>query len=148
MKRNVLKEKSFDFAVSIIELYKNLQESKREFVMTKQILRSGTSIGANISESEHAESKTDFVHKLAIAQKECSESMYWLELLVKTGYLQQNEFKHIHSEAIELMKLLITIIRTTKSNLGRLSKPNQISEEPNQVLPTKPTSQIPNQINH
>ena len=80
-KKNILRDKSFAFAVRIAKLYRYLVENKKEFVLSKQLLRSGTSIGANIREAYNAESKKDFIHKLAIAQKECDESLYWLELL-------------------------------------------------------------------
>jgi four helix bundle protein len=86
MKENVIKSKTMSFALRIVNLYKFLQE-KKEFVMSKQLLRSGTSIGAVVRESEHAESKMDFVHKLAIAQKEANESDYWLELLHKSDFM-------------------------------------------------------------
>jgi four helix bundle protein len=118
MKENTLKEKSFSFAVLIVELYKNLQESKKEYVLTKQLLRTGTSIGANIREAEFAESKTDFIHKLAIAQKECSETIYWIELLLITKYLENQNYDRIHSNSIELMKLLTASIKTAKSNIN------------------------------
>jgi four helix bundle protein len=117
MKENTLKEKSFSFAVLIVDLFKNLQESKKEYILTKQLLRSGTSIGANIREAEFAESKSDFIHKLAIAQKECSETIYWIELLLITKYLDKHDFCKVHNNSIELMKLLSASIKTAKSNL-------------------------------
>ncbi len=83
-RKNVLKKKSFEFAIKIVEMYKFLCESKREFVLSKQVLRSGTSIGANVREANHAQSGKDFIHKLSIAQKECDETLYWLELLYTT----------------------------------------------------------------
>ncbi len=88
MRRNIVKDKSFDFAVRIVNLSKYLTEQKREYVLSKQILRSGTAIGALIRESEQAESKADFIHKLAIALKEANETDYWLDLLHKTEYLE------------------------------------------------------------
>ena len=81
MKENIVKVKSFSFAVRIVKLYRHLCEAKKEFVLSKQLLRSGTSVGAMIRESEHSESKPDFIHKMAIAQKEINETIYWLELL-------------------------------------------------------------------
>lgn len=117
MKDNIVKHKSFLFAVRIVNLYKHLCESDKEYVLSKQLLRSGTSIGAMIRESEHSESKLDFIHKLAIAQKECSETMYWIELLHETKYLSDPEFQSIHNDAEELIKLLAAIIKTTKANL-------------------------------
>lgn len=86
---NVLKDKSFAFALAVIRLYKMLIEVKKEYIMSKQLMRSATSVGAMIREAQNAESKMDFVHKLAIAQKECDESLYWLELLTASNYLQK-----------------------------------------------------------
>lgn len=86
MKENVLKEKSFSFAVKIVKLYKFLEEEKKEYVLSKEVLRSGTSVGAMVKESESSESKLDFIHKLSIAQKEINETIYWLELLFETDY--------------------------------------------------------------
>src|ERR1700722_271622 len=99
MEKSILRDCSFKFAIEIIKLYKNLVESKREFILSKQLLKSGTSIGAMIREAKNAESKNDFIHKLAIAQKECDETLYWLELLQKSDYLELNEFMKIHDKA-------------------------------------------------
>ncbi|NOZ74488.1 MAG: four helix bundle protein [FCB group bacterium] len=101
----VVVEKSFALAVRIILLYKYLTTQKKEFVLSKQLLRSGTSIGANIRESQNAESKADSIHKLAIAQKECDESLCWIELLKETDYLSPAEFDKIHRETGELQKM-------------------------------------------
>ncbi len=117
MKDNIVKSKSFLFAIRIINLYKHLCESEKEYVLSKQLLRSGTSIGAMIRESEHSESKADFIHKLSIAQKETNETMYWIELLHETQYLSDIQFQSIHNDAKELIKLLASIIKTTKTNL-------------------------------
>jgi len=117
MKENVLKEKSFRFAVRIVNLYKYLCEDKKEFVLSKQILRSGTSIGAMIHEAEHSESKADFIHKLAIAQKEINETIYWLELLKETEYISLKEFESINTDATEIIKLITSIIKTSKKLL-------------------------------
>lgn len=117
-KKNILVEKSFDFSVSIVHFYKSLIESKKEFVLSKQLLRSGTAIGALIREAQNAESKMDFVHKLGIAQKECDETIYWLELLYKTDYIAENMFNLHCEKAKELLKLLRTIILTTKKNIN------------------------------
>ena len=114
MKENVIKEKSFLFAIEIVSLYKILVERK-EFVLSKQLLRSGTSIGANVRESEHAQSKADFIHKLSIALKEANETEYWLDLLHETKYLSQTEFENIKPSIIELLKLLTSIINTSKT---------------------------------
>jgi four helix bundle protein len=114
--KNIIKTKSFEFAVRIVKLYKHISETKKEYTLTKQLLRCGTSIGANVSEAQNAESKADFIHKLAIAQKEATETIYWLELLQTTDYLSVTEFNSIHNDAIELIKLLTTIIKTSKVN--------------------------------
>jgi four helix bundle protein len=113
-----LQDKSFEFAVRVIRLYKYLTEVKREFVISKQLLRSGTAPGALIREAQNAESKMDFIHKLAIAQKECDETAYWLELLVRTEFLTELEFKSIHDEAIELLKMIRSAILTTKATIA------------------------------
>lgn len=118
MKENIVKNKSFTFAVRIVKLYQYLCENKREFVLSKQLLRSGTSVGAMIREAEHAETKNDFKHKLAIAQKEINETIYWLELLKETAYLNDEEFISINEDAIEIIKLLTTIIKSVKSNIA------------------------------
>ncbi|MCH8555964.1 MAG: four helix bundle protein [Schleiferiaceae bacterium] len=118
-KKNVLKNKSFAFALDCVRLYKLLSDEKREFVMSKQLLRSATSVGANIREAQNAESKMDFVHKLAIAQKECDESIYWLELLKAAEYISPEQFKNIESQAGSILKMLKSAILTTKQNLKR-----------------------------
>ena len=114
MKKNVLKEKSLDFALNIIELHKRLTADKKEFVLSKQLLRSGTWIGANVREAEYAQSKPDFIHKLTIALKEANETDYWIELLFLSGYLETNDFEQIKIKVTEQLKLLTSIINTTK----------------------------------
>lgn len=104
------------FSLEIIDLYK-LLNGRREFVISKQVLRSGTSIGALIRESEHAESKLDFIHKLAIAQKEANETGYWLELLYKADLIDENMFLKINQDLVEIQKILSSIIITTKNKL-------------------------------
>lgn len=116
VKENVIKLKSFAFSIRIVRLHQYLRESKREFVLSKQILRCGTSVGALVRESEQAESRPDFRHKLSIAQKEINETLYWLELLNATGYLGKIEFESIHNDAVELIKILTNIIKSIKSN--------------------------------
>ncbi|MBU0560362.1 MAG: four helix bundle protein [Bacteroidetes bacterium] len=115
MKENVIKNKSFDFAVRIVTLSKYLIECKKEFILSKQVLRSGTSIGASVRESEHAESKADFIHKLSIALKEANETEYWLQLLEKAKYITLTEFESMNLDLTELLKLLTSIIKTSKS---------------------------------
>lgn len=116
MKKNIVKEKSYFFAIQIIELYKILI-SKQEFVLSKQLLRSGTAVGALVQESEHAESKKDFIHKLSISLKEANETTYWLNLLFDTKYITKTEFDNINDLNIELIRLLVTIIKSSKNNL-------------------------------
>ena len=116
MKENIVKDKSFDFAVRIVNLYKFLKD-KEEYVLSKQLLRSGTSVGAMIREGEFAEIKADFIHKMAIAQKECNETLYWLELLCKTEYLTKEQFENINTDAIEIIKLLTSIINKAKKSM-------------------------------
>lgn len=118
MKENIVKDKSFGFAVRIVNLYKHLREVKKEYILSKQLLRCGTSVGAMIRESEHAESKSDFVHKMAIAQKEINETLYWLELLKATDFLTIEQFDTINAEAIEILKLITKIIKTTKATIN------------------------------
>src|ERR1700680_45892 len=98
---NVVKEKSFAFAVRVVNLYKYLCAEKKEYVIAKQLLRSGTAIGALVREAEQAESKPDFVHKMAIALKEANETAYWPELLKETNYLEPTAFSSIHQDAVE-----------------------------------------------
>jgi len=106
--------KSKAFAIRTIKLYKHLKDNKQEFVISKQLLRSGTSIGANIAESRYAASKSDFTNKLSIALKEANESEYWLELLYETDYIDKKEFDSLISDIRELLKLLIASIKTSK----------------------------------
>lgn len=114
MKENILKEKSMSLAVRMVNLYKYLTEEKKEYVLSKQVLRSGTSVGAMVYESEHSESTSDFIHKLAIAQKEINETLYWLELLSRTDYITPKEYDSIRTDATEVIKLLTSILKTTK----------------------------------
>lgn len=114
MKKNVIKEKSFAFAIEVVKVYKSIIQTHREYVISKQLLRSGTSIGALYREAEYAESKKDFIHKMGIAQKECNETLYWVELLSETEYLTKEEFDSLNQKAQELMRLITSIIRTSK----------------------------------
>ena len=116
MKENKLAELSMDFSVDIIELVKNLK-SKHETIISNQIGRSGTSIGANIHEAQYAQGKKDFVSKLEIALKEASETGYWLELLYKTKYIDEQKFKDIFSKCTSLRVMLIASCKTTKANM-------------------------------
>ena len=118
MAENIIKIKSFNFALRIIKLSQFLNFEKKEFILSKQLLRSGTAIGALVRESEQAESKRDFIHKLAIAQKEANETDYWLELLYQSDYLNQTQFQSIKSDIIEINKILASVIITTKQKLS------------------------------
>ena len=111
---NIIEEKSFAFAVRIVNLNKHLNETKKEFVLSKQLLRSGTSIGANVAEAEQAQSTADFISKMSIALKEASETKYWIRLLASTSYLTEAESVSILNDCVELEKILVSIIKSTK----------------------------------
>jgi len=115
---NVVKDKSLTFAIEVVELCKELQ-LKKEFILSKQLIRSGTAMGALIREAEQAESSKVFIHKLSIALKEANETDYWLEILVKTDYINSNQFQEFDKKVKELMKLLTSIIKTTKSKINQ-----------------------------
>ena len=108
--------KALEFAVRAVRLNKFLCEEKQEFVMSRQLLRSATSIGANLSEAEYAQSTNDFINKNSIALKEAAESDYWLELLYKTDFLTKKQYESLNKDCEELIKMLTSIIKTTKSN--------------------------------
>ncbi len=114
MKENVIKTKSFAFALRVIKLYQYLQTEKKEYILSKQVLRSGTAIGAMVREAEQAESKPDFIHKLAIAQKEANETEYWVDLLYQSGYLDKQQYDQIFNDVTEIRKLLTSIIKASK----------------------------------
>jgi four helix bundle protein len=116
MKENVIKNKSFAFALRTVKMYQFLCEQKKEFVLSKQLLRSGTAVGALVREAEQAESSADFIHKMAIALKEANETDYWIELLFQSKYIDEVAFNSIKSDLTEILKLLISIIKTTKQN--------------------------------
>ena len=115
MKESILLEKSFDFAVRIVNLYKHVTNNKKEYILSKQLLRSGTSIGANVTEAQRGQSKADFTAKMAIALKEAYETEYWLRLLYKTEYMNGNEYDSIHKDIEEIISLLISICKTASS---------------------------------
>lgn len=119
--KSILKDKSFAFAIEIVKTYKVLVEEKREYVMSKQLLRSGTSVGANIREAKNAESTNDFIHKLGISQKECDETLYWLELLKETGYLNQEVFDRLSDQANQILKMIRSTILTIKQKKSQIS---------------------------
>ena len=111
---NIVAQKSMEFAVRVVKLYGYLCEEKREYVMSKQLLKSGTSVGANIREAIYAESRKDFLHKMSIALKEASETEYWLELLNRTEYLTGEQYQSIQGDCKEIAKLLTAITRSAK----------------------------------
>jgi four helix bundle protein len=111
---NIVNTKSKAFALRIIKLYKYMREQKKEYVLSKQILRSGTSIGANINEAECAQSKADFYAKMYIAYKEASETKYWLELIYESEYISRKSYDSIYADCKELLRLLASITKTQK----------------------------------
>ena len=117
MKKNVVQEKSFCFALRIVKLYKYLKENKKEYVLSKQLLRSGTSIGANINESKFWASKKDFLNKLVIALKEANETLYWLKLLQDSNMFEKDYNEYIR-EANSIVWILVRIVNTTKKNMS------------------------------
>lgn len=114
MAEKVIQDHSFKFAIRIVKAYKYLTEEQREFVMSKQLLRSGTAVGALVREAQNAESNADFIHKLAIAQKECDETLYWLELLQATNFLNQTLYESMATDATSLLKMIRSAILTMK----------------------------------
>lgn len=114
MKENVLKDKTLAFAIRIVNLYKFLSVEHKEYILSKQVLRSATAVGAMVREAEFGQSKLDFIHKLSIAQKEINETIYWLELLYKTNYLSIENYESINLDAIEIIKMLTSSIKTAK----------------------------------
>ncbi len=114
MKDNVIVDKSKAFALRIIKLYKYLCEDKKEFVMSKQVLRSGTSVGANVKEAIRGQSKPDFYAKMNIALKEISETEYWLELLHESGYIESKNYESIYEDCQTIIKILVSITKTQK----------------------------------
>jgi four helix bundle protein len=115
MGKNVVKDKSFAFALRVVKLAKYLQEQKKEFVLSKQVLRSETAIGALVREAEHAQSKPDFINKMSIALKEANETDYWLDLLHQSEHITPESFNSIHPDIQELLKLLVSIVKTSKT---------------------------------
>ena len=111
---SVLEQKSFQFAIRIVNMCKHLCNTKNEYTLSKQLLRSGTSIGANLSEAQQAQSKADFISKISIALKETTETKYWIRLLFATDYLSEQEFQSILSDCVELEKMLVSSVKTAK----------------------------------
>ena len=131
---NPIVEKSMDFAIQIVKAYKYLCNDKKEFVLSNQLLRSGTSIGANIKEATNAESKADFIHKMQIALKEASESEYWIELLQRTGYFNDKQTQILLNKCQEIIRLLTSIVVTSKKqvSLTKIRQRKKICGKPHQ----------------
>ncbi len=119
MKKSIVMDKAYAFSIRVIELYKILQSEKKEYVLSKQLLRSGTVVGALIMEGEHAQSKADFLHKMNIALKEANETKYWIMLLHDTGYITDTMSETRFSDIQEIIRLLASIVKTTKQRLHR-----------------------------
>jgi four helix bundle protein len=115
MKDNIIQKKSFQFAIRIVKLYKHLKEVKNEYILSKQILRAGTSIGANIEEAIGGYSELDFLHKMTISYKETRETIYWLKLLEATDYINKSEFESLFVDAEEIIKIITKIQKTIKN---------------------------------
>ena len=115
MGKSILKDKSYAFAIRIVKLSQFLQEEKKEYVMSKQVLRSGTAVGALIREAEFGQSKADFASKMSISLKEANETEYWLSILKDTNYIEQNLFEHMQSDSKELIAMLVSSIKTVKN---------------------------------
>ena len=120
---NVIVKKSKDFALRIINMYKYLCVEKREYVISKQVLRSGTSIGANVREGVRGQTKPDFIAKMSVAQKEAEETCYWLELLYESGYINKSIFESMYMDNLEINRILASIILTARQNLKNQLKP-------------------------
>jgi four helix bundle protein len=119
MKESVLRNKSYAFALRIVKAYKFLCNEQKEFVLSKQILRSGTAIGALVREAQYGESSPDFVHKLGIALKEANETQYWLELLKDSEFIDEKVFQSINDDCLELIKILTSSIKTCKQRMNK-----------------------------
>lgn len=119
MEKNIVADKNKVFAVRIIKFYKYLCDEKKEFVLSKQLLRSGTSIGANIRESKNAQSKADFINKMNVALKEADETAYWLELLIESDIILESQIHDLYESNIELIKLLTSIIKSSKRTIKK-----------------------------
>ena len=117
MKSNIIQNKSFEFAIRIVETSREIQNSKKEYLISKQLLRSGTAIGALVSEAEHAESTKDFIHKLSIGLKEANETRYWLRIANRANYIDKGNFDVLFKENNEIIKLLAAIVKTTKRKM-------------------------------
>jgi len=118
-RKGAILRKSYDFALEIVKVYDDIRDNRKEYTLSKQLVRSGTSIGANANEAQQAESRADFIHKLAISQKECNETIFWLNLLKDSYYISQEKFEDLNSKSIELRKMITSAIITLKAILNR-----------------------------
>ena len=118
-KKSIVANKAYAFALRIIKLYKYLTQEQREFILSKQLLRSGTAIGALIKEAEHAQSGLDFINKMNIALKEANETEYWIMLLKDSDFFDDKTFASIHKDCDELIRLLVSIVKTSKQKYGK-----------------------------
>lgn len=114
MGESILKTKSYSFSIDIMKIYEHLSKEKQEFIISKQLIRSGTSIWAMIREAEFGQSKADFINKMSIALKEANESLYWLDLLQDTWYIDESQYKLLHDKWEEILKMLVATIKTSK----------------------------------
>ena len=117
-----VKDKSYGFALRVVSLYRFLTHEKKEFVLSKQILRSGTSIGANVEEATAAQSRRDFMAKMSVASKETRETIYWLRLLNDSGYVEKNIAESLMNDANELRRMLTSIVKTTQEKMAKRQK--------------------------
>lgn len=115
---SILKDKSYGFALEVVRLSQYLVADKKEYVLSKQLLRSGTAVGALIREAEFAQSKKDFIHKMSIALKEANETLYWLDILKDTSYLVEEKYLSLHSVCKELVAMLVSSIKTSKKSIS------------------------------
>lgn len=118
MDNNIIEKQSFEFALRIVKLYKFISSRKNEFILSKQLLRSGTSIGANVVEAQEAQSRADFCSKMNIALKESAETLYWLKLIYASGYLSEEGYTSIYEDAVSLKRVLVKIVKTTKDSIN------------------------------
>ena len=116
IRENILRDKSFAFSVRVVRVYQFLTKDRQEWTLSKQVLRCGTSIGAMVRESEYAQTRADFIHKLSVAQKEANESLYWLELLAATDYLTTDQATSLSTDVTELLKIITSSIKTAKES--------------------------------
>lgn len=125
----VLKRKSYGFAIRVVKLTQYLQTDYKEYVLSRQVLKSGTSIGALVKEAEFAQSKLDFINKLSIALKEANETSYWLSLLYETNYIDEKLFDSLQSDCKELIAILVSIVKTTKKNILNNKEKNNLNNK-------------------